>query len=381
VVKLANSLIQVGRVSDAQRYLTTALGRDEAADEVRQLLARLYREQCDYDALAPLLAEGVAHASSVADRVAYLRETASVHWRKLDRVQDSIKYYRQAVELDPSDQSLQLALADALGDNAEYAEAQQILESLLEGFGRRRTKERAHVHYHLAKIAKATGDLDRALKELDAASSIERSDPSILHLLGEVARSKGQLERAEKAYRTLLLILGRKLNEPGASLPPAMGPSAILFELSQIASEMDQPERSKDLLDSALEAASEDPEEARRLEEALRESDSPEVLLKVIELRLANASATEPKAETLYAKADVLLKLGRGRSGRGATGCVCGSPGRSDAARRRTSAGRRARPNGSLRRRDSALGRFGFGVTRIEVRSLALPQPDRWRAR
>ena len=65
------------------------------------------------------------------------------------------------------------------------------------------------MHYQLAQVARATGKLDVALEQLDLASKVDRDNVHMLKLLGEVAREKGQLEDAERAYRTLLLLLGR----------------------------------------------------------------------------------------------------------------------------------------------------------------------------
>src|SRR5690606_11739474 len=108
----------------------------------------------------------------------------------------------------------------------------------------------------------------------------------MLELLGEVAREKGHLEEAERAYRTLLLLLGRR-SRPGEARPKGrLGESSILFELYRIAAQLGQTERAKDLLDSALESGAHDGEEAKRLEQALRETGNHDLLLRVLDQRL-----------------------------------------------------------------------------------------------
>src|SRR5690606_7867743 len=163
--------------------------------------------------------------------------------------------------------------------------SRELLTGLLEEFGRRRTRERASVHHHLARIALATGDLDEALAQAEEASKIERTDPSMLMLLAQVARQKGQLDRAEQAYRTLLLLVSRQAPLPTEEAD-AVGESTILFELYGIARDMGQTERAQDLLDSALEVATRDPAEAALLEEALRSAGQSELLLQALDQRL-----------------------------------------------------------------------------------------------
>src|SRR5690606_20672103 len=126
----------------------------------------------------------------------------------------------------------------------------------------------------------------------------------------EVAREKGQLEEAERAYRTLLLLLGR--TRPGESRARGkLGESSILFELYRIASQLGQTERAKDLLDSALEAGSHDGEEANRLEQALAEAGDYELLLRALTQRLAHTKEPVALGAVLSSRADVLVRLGR----------------------------------------------------------------------
>ena len=82
-----------------------------------------------------------------------------------------------------------------------------MLDALAEVYGRRRPPERARLHEQLARIAIARGDLGEALSQLEVASGIDVEHTGILRLLGDVARDAGQHERAERAYRMLLLLL------------------------------------------------------------------------------------------------------------------------------------------------------------------------------
>ena len=89
-----------------------------------------------------------------------------------------------------------------------------ILQAMIDAFGGRRPKERAPVHYQIARLELAMGNRARALVELDTATRVDPQNPEILRTLAELARDDGQLERAEKSYRALLAVL-RRAREAG----------------------------------------------------------------------------------------------------------------------------------------------------------------------
>lgn len=312
---LATALVRADEEPRARQFLERGLETDPAADDARRQLADLYRQGEDWELLAPLLAGGVRYAPTDAAKVEYLRSAAQVERRRLGRLEAALPLLARAVELDGNDRSLRLLLADGLRLAERLDESRELLTALLEEFGRRRTKERAAVHHHLAKIALAVGDLDEALLQAEEASKIERTDPSILMLLAQVARQKGQLDRAEQAYRTLLLLVSRQAPLPSEETDP-VGESTILFELYGIARDKEQGDRAQDLLDSALEVATRDPSEAALLEEALRSAGQSDLLLQALDQRLValgegSAGDGAAGAQILLTKAQVLAKSGR----------------------------------------------------------------------
>src|SRR5207302_3308418 len=133
-------------------------------------------------------------------------------------------------------------------------DARTLLRALIEGFAGRRPKERAPVHYHLARLDLAVGDRARALVELDAATRIDPANPEILRALAELARDDGQFERAERSYRALLTVL-RRQESTDEDAPVTR--SEVMFELSQIAARQGEPDRAKEILESAFELATE----------------------------------------------------------------------------------------------------------------------------
>ncbi|MEN9578048.1 MAG: hypothetical protein RJA70_1057 [Pseudomonadota bacterium] len=304
LVRLGNSLKRANREDEAIEFLEHGLSDDPAALEVRQLLARVREERQEWPEFAALLSEGVAFTADPATKVQFLCRSAKVRWHELDDLESAIPLLEKARDLDPTNRELRLTLADALRNAERFDAARDLLDALLTEFGRRRTPERATVHFQLALLARSENNLDEALTQLEAAANIQRSEPQILKALGDVAREKGELERAETAYRALLLLAGR-------SQQGGIGESAILFELYRIAAERNDQERAKDLLDSALEAADQDPKEALRFEDALGDAKQWELLLGALERRQARADSSGAKREVLRSRASVLVHLER----------------------------------------------------------------------
>lgn len=306
-VRLGRGLRDADSTPEAIEYLEAGLAEDPAGSTVRELLAELREARREWAHYAQLLREGVPFAPDRATRVRFLTRSAEVLWSELSDVEAAIPLLQQAHHLEPDDQELRLLLARAMRQAGQLPPARELLEGLLDEFGRRRTPQRANVHFQLALLERTEGRLDAALEQLDAAAKIQRTDPLILKTLGDVAAQKGELERAERAYRALLLLVGRE-----AADESPIGESSILFELYRIAVQRDDQPRAKDLLDSALQAAESNPQEARRLEQALREAGSWELLLDALERRGERTQEPNERREVLRARADVLVHLKRG---------------------------------------------------------------------
>lgn len=313
VLRLAECHRAAGREDAARAVLSAALSADPAATGLRGFLAELYRAAGDFALLAPLLEGGVDYAETDAEKVDLLQKAAHVQRRKLSALGAAIPLLEHAASLAPEDRAVRLSLADALRSAGRFGEARDLLEATLSEFGRRRTPERAMVHYHLARIAHAEGDLESALAQLESASSIERSDPKILKLLGDVARQKGELESAERAYRALLLIVRRKAvtSETDGTEEEVIAASEVMYVLHQMAAGQGQGDRANDLLESAFETAASNNLEALRLERALRAEGRADLVLRVLDTRLDRISDPAAAAEILVARAELLGETGR----------------------------------------------------------------------
>jgi tetratricopeptide (TPR) repeat protein len=311
-LRLAEALVAAGRIPDAQQRLESEVALDPESDHVRMRLAEMYRAAQAWRSLAELLTDGATHAPDKATRLSRLREAAELHRSKTGEPDRAIPLLEQAADLSPDDNAVKLALADALGAAGRFDEARTNLRTLVDAFGGRRPKERAPVHYHLARLDLAVGDRARALVELDAATRIDPANPEILRTLAELARDDGQLDRAERSYRALLTVL-RRQEEIAEDAP--ISRAEVMFELSKIASRQGEPDRAKEILESAFELSTENVLEARRLEAALRAADDHGNLVRALEARITRSGAREPAdAANIYGELGRLYEDHLGRN-------------------------------------------------------------------
>jgi tetratricopeptide (TPR) repeat protein len=175
-------------------------------------------------------------------------------------------------------------LSETLCTVGRPEDAMKVMAAQIERYGSRKPKDRAVSHYALARAAQAAGDRTRALAELDAGAKIDSTHAGILHALGRLATSEGQLDRAVRAYQALLLVrrpqedtaaqqayeklvdLGRA---PGEGREGDLTRAELLLELSRIVKRQGDNVRADEFMESAREAARENPASAERFERAL----------------------------------------------------------------------------------------------------------------
>lgn len=292
-LRLAHAYVSAGLRKRARARLEHAASTAMDAGGVRRKLAELYREAGEWGPLAELLASEAQRASETKTRLSLLREAATLHVEKRREPAAAVPLLEQALELDPDDSALRLTLSDALLRGQRYEEASAVLRHQVERYGNRRPKDRALVHFQLARVALAAGQRGEAITELDIATKIDPAHPGILQALARLAFEEGQLDRAERMYRALLLVLGRE----GEGEAPSR--AEALLDLSEIAVRKDDPLRATEFVESAFETALESAREAEALERALRQRGRHELLARALETRLSTAMAPEQAARAL----------------------------------------------------------------------------------
>ncbi|HXX70399.1 MAG TPA: tetratricopeptide repeat protein [Polyangiaceae bacterium] len=307
-LRLAEVLVAAGESKRAAHCLERAIAKTGDADRLRQRLATLYREAGQWLELACVVADSAERCPDSTARLERLLESAELFANRCGEPQRAVALLKEAIEIAPEDPSIQLTLADVLGKAGRYEEARAIVQSKIDAFGGRRPKERASIHRQMAQLELATGNRTRALVELDAAARIDPQNPEILQTLARLAQEDGQLERAEKSYRALLVVLRRRAEVSDQTVAR----SEVLLELSAIAARRGEQERAREILESALETAADSDFERARLEAALRARGDGETLVRVLEARLAVEPEGPGASKLLTELADVLSdRLGR----------------------------------------------------------------------
>jgi tetratricopeptide (TPR) repeat protein len=306
---LATAYLAANQRHRAVASLERALDDEPRAEALRARLAELYREAESWEPLARVLAEGCEHTDDEAVIVARSREAAETYAR-LGLLARAVPVLARAVRLVPKDEALRLAFADGLAQSGRHDEARAEVEALVEQAGWRKSRKRAGLHQRLGEIARAQGDAKRALAELELASSMDASNLAVLRQLAEVAEESGALDRAERAYRALLVRPAEA--EPAApNAAPALAVTEILLRLFELARKRGRSSEADELLDSALAAAIKDPLEAQRLQQGLQASGAHDVLARLFEKRLAQTAGTPAQAEVYAELAESRRAQGR----------------------------------------------------------------------
>ncbi|MBW2276917.1 MAG: tetratricopeptide repeat protein, partial [Deltaproteobacteria bacterium] len=304
LLRLAKVLLKIEQTERAVGILEQAFEESPRNAEVRRLLLERYRAKEQHEKLAVALATAAENITDEDTILSYMREAADLFFEQLGEPARAVPALRKCLELDEEDQDLKRMLADGLLASEELEEAQILLEEILEGFGRRRSPARAAIHLQLAHVSRARGDSDQAVEQLELATKMDNRNVTILKALAELSREKGDLDRAERSYRSLLLQVRREQPAGEEELP--IGPAEVLFELSWIAAEKEQEDKAEELGESALEALSKSDQEAVRIGQKLRERGDHEQVVKMCEARLEYLDRPRKRAQALSTMAEVL---------------------------------------------------------------------------
>jgi choline-sulfatase len=114
----------------------------------------------------------------------------------------AIRAYRDLVALDPANPLVNLRLADALLRAGRAREAVPFFEKVIAGGPRT-----VDAHVGLATAYAALDRLDDARRVLQAALAVDPANGQVHYNLGEIARARGELEKARESY-------GKALSDP-----------------------------------------------------------------------------------------------------------------------------------------------------------------------
>ncbi len=309
LLRLARAQILAGGEPEAIATLQIAFDEAPRSAEVRKLLIKLYREHEQWEPLARTLTISSEHLSDADTLLTYAREASDLYRDRLGTPGAAVAVLERAYARFPDERDLKARLAEGLRVENRLQEAHDMLQGLIDSFGRRRSAQRAAAHLELARVVGAQGDADTATDQLELASSMDPTNPAILQTLAETARDAGQQERAERAYRTLLIQARRHPpvvdDVPRSDGDGRIGATEVLFELSSLAQTRGDGDQAQELIESAMEALAEREAEGSHLAQRLRDRSEHTLLQRVLLARLQSADTARTRAQVLGELADL----------------------------------------------------------------------------
>ncbi len=235
---------KVGDQDQAARALLGAYERFSEDESTRDRLKAHYEALGDYAALARVLDAQLESAASDAERLVLLRTISNVYRDRLGDPGTAAAYLERAVALDTDDRGALVPLCDLYMEAGRQRDAVPIIQRIIESYGKQRSKDLA-VHYHrLGQALDGMGDAAGALQAYDAAFKIDLTNVAILRDLGRLTHATGDLDRAQKSFRALLL---QKLDSDSG-----IQKADVYYYLGDIAAKQDDPRKAITMLERAL---------------------------------------------------------------------------------------------------------------------------------
>jgi tetratricopeptide (TPR) repeat protein len=307
VTRLAELYLKGGQKHRAVVTLERVLGEDPKVDALWVMLAKLHRESEHHEALVQVLTQRAVYLNDPEALLATAREVLTLCQEKLHDPVRAIPVLERALVLVPSDRDLRFSLAAGLSIAGRFAEARQVLEVMLEGFGRRQSRERANLHLQIARVARAEKDLPLAAKHLEQAAQVLLDNIEVQLALAEVAEERGEIERAEKGYRALL-VLARRSHDAEAVITAG----EVHLRMRRLCIRQNQTAQAASNLEAAISRALHDPVEARRIQAALLAEGEYDRLLDLIAKRRAQATQVVDEVVLIGEQAMALEAMGKG---------------------------------------------------------------------
>jgi len=189
----------------AEAALLRALEAGTREEETRSRLAALYERHSDHAALAELLLDSVDRLDDKSAQVALLRRVADIYRLQLADAGSAANALERASQIVPDDRSVLIPLCELYIAAGRQESAVPVLQQIIASYGGKRVKELAVFHRMLSQAFRGLGNAEKALTELDAAYRVDLTNVAVLADLGLLCYEHGDLDRAQKTFRGLLL--------------------------------------------------------------------------------------------------------------------------------------------------------------------------------
>ena len=196
---------RLGDEAAMERTLYRALELDASNRDALEALKGLAQKRNDPALLASVTERELAFVTDPKVRVATLRGLTEIARTQLHDAARAASYLEQAAAITPDDRELLGPLVDLYNECGRPRDAVPILERIIASYGTRRTKDLAQWQHRLGRALEGLGETAAALAQYDAAFKIDLTSVPILRDLGLLCLKTGDLERAQKTFRALLL--------------------------------------------------------------------------------------------------------------------------------------------------------------------------------
>lgn len=250
-----------------EEALSFALSLDAKHPDVRAQLRALYESRERWTDLAALIAGDAellasAHPDDVkppsgpvtsipptgvarAEVAQLLRKAAEIHLDKRNDAEGALPILERASEILPEDRELSSMLVDVYVRAHRTRDAARVLERVILSFGTKRGKDAAPFYHRLAQLLTDLGEKEQALSQLDLAFKMDPGSTPILRDLSLLSLEVGDLERAQKTFRALLL---QRLDTQSK-----ITKAEVFFYLAQISQKQGDPAKATQMAEKALE--------------------------------------------------------------------------------------------------------------------------------
>mgnify|MGYP000858979806 CR=1 FL=1 len=174
-----------------------------------------------------------------------MKKIASIYDAKLKDPGRAAQWLERASQLAPDDRDVLLPLVDLFIAAGRQRDAIPLLEKVIATFAGKRTKEVAQLHHRLGLAQEGLGETAAALAQYDAAFKIDLTSVPILRDLGRLTHQTGDLDRAQKTFRALLL---QKLDPTTAGITKA----DVYYYLGDISAKQADKPKAISMLERAI---------------------------------------------------------------------------------------------------------------------------------
>ena len=192
-------------VEGGRAHFERALQLDPGHAESLASLEEIARAAGDHARLVVLLEMAEKRAGDKSAQIALAKQIAELHLGPLATPEGALAPLERILAQAPTDKEALLQKVDASDRLGRHQESVPVLRQLVEAAGNTRSKEMAAVHHRLGRALEGMGDFPGALEELGKAQKMDLTNVPLLRDLGKLAHRMGDVDRAAKTFRALLL--------------------------------------------------------------------------------------------------------------------------------------------------------------------------------